>query len=65
MNIGIVVARKCRDRRSVPDLVMSLPAEATIITSSCKEICAWVKEVGEARGMLVTVFVPDLENIRA
>ena len=65
MNIGIVGARKYQDRRSVIDLVMSLPAEDTIITSSCKGVCTWVKEAAEERRMKVTVFAPDLENIRA
>jgi hypothetical protein len=65
MNIGIVGARKYQDRRSVLDLVMSLPAEATIITSSCKGVCTWVKEAAEERGMKVIVFAPDLSNIRA
>jgi hypothetical protein len=65
MNIGIVGARKYQDRQSVIDLVMSLPAEATIITRSCKGVCTWVKEAAEERGMTVIVFSPDLENIRA
>ena len=65
MKIGIVGARKYQDRQSVLDLVMSLPADATIITSSCKGVCTWVKEAAEERGMKVIVFAPDLENIRA
>jgi len=65
MNIGIVGARKYQDRQSVIDLVMSLPVEVTIITSSCKGVCTWVKEAAEERGMKVMVFAPDLENIRA
>ena len=65
MKIGVVGARKYQDRQSVLDLVLSLPADATIITSSCKGVCTWVKEAGEERGMKVTVFAPDLENIRA
>ena len=65
MNIGIVGARKYQNRQSVIDLVMSLPADATIITSSCRGVCTWVKEAAEERGMKVTVFAPDLENIRA
>jgi len=64
MNIGIVGARKYQDSQSVLDLVRSLPA-ATIITSSCKGVCTWAKEAAEDRGMKVTVFAPDLENIRA
>jgi hypothetical protein len=65
MNIGIVGARKYQDRQSVLDLIRSLPPDATIITSSCKGVCTWVKEAAEKRGMTVTVFAPDLENIRA
>jgi hypothetical protein len=64
MNIGIVGARKYQDRQPVIDLFMSLPADATIITSSCKGVCTWVKEAAEQRGMNVIVFAPDLENIR-
>jgi len=65
MNIGIVGARKYRDRQSVLDLVVSLPGDATIITSSCKGVCTWVKEAAEERRMKVIVFSPDLSNIRA
>jgi hypothetical protein len=65
MKILVVGARKYQDRQSVIDLVMSLPAEATIITSSCKGVCTWVKEVAEGRGIKVSVFSPDLSNIRA
>jgi hypothetical protein len=65
MKILVVGARKYQDRQSVIDLVMSLPAEATIITSSCKGVCTWVEEVAEGRGIKVSVFSPDLSNIRA
>ena len=65
MKIGIVGARKYQDSQSVIDLVMALPAETTIITSSCKGVCSWAKEVAEQRGIKVMVFAPDLENIRA
>jgi hypothetical protein len=65
MNIGIVGARKYQDKQAVLNLVMSLPADATIITSSCKGVCTWAKEVAEAKGMKVIVFAPDLSNIRA
>jgi hypothetical protein len=65
MKIGIVGARKYRDKQSVIELVESLPAEATIITSSCKGVCTWVKQAAEERGMKVIVFTPDLSNIRA
>ena len=65
MNIGIVGARKYRGKQSVIDLVNSLPAEAVIITSSCKGVCSWSKEAAESRGMEVIVYAPNLENIRA
>lgn len=65
MNIGIVGARKYRDRKSVIDLVDSLPAEAIIITSSCKGVCVWAREAAEARNLKVLVYAPDLQNIRA
>ena len=65
MKIGIVGARKYQDRQSVIDLVNSLPAEAVIITSSCKGVCTWVREETEKRKMEVILFTPDLSNIRA
>ena len=65
MKISVVGARKYQDEQSVLDLVMSLPPDATIITSSCKGVCTWVKEAAEERGMKVIVFAPDLSNIRA
>ena len=65
MNIGIVGARKYRDRKSVIDLVNSLPADFVIVTSGCAGVCRWVKEAAEKRNMEVIVFSPDLSNIRA
>lgn len=65
MNIGIVGARKYRDRQSVIDLVNSLPGESVIITSSCNGVCTWVKEEAERKEMEVILFAPDLSNIRA
>jgi len=65
MNIGIVGARKYRDRQSVVDLVKSLPADSVLVTSGCAGVCTWVREEAEKRNMEVVVFSPDLENIRA
>jgi hypothetical protein len=65
MNIGIVGARKYRDRKSVIDLVNSLPEHSVIVTSGCAGVCRWVKEAAEKRGMVVILFAPDLSNIRA
>ena len=65
MKIGIVGARKYKDKQSVIALVESLPAEVTVITSLCKGVCTWAKETAEERGMNLIIFAPDLENIRA
>ena len=65
MNIGVVGARKYKDRQSVTDLVTSLPAESVIITSGCRGVCTWVKEKAEKQRMKVIVFSPDLSHIRA
>jgi len=65
MKIGIVGARKYQDRQSVMDLVNSIPPDNQIITSGCKGVCTWVKEIAEEREMKVILFAPDLENIRA
>jgi hypothetical protein len=60
MKIGIVGARRYQDKQSVLELVMSLPAEATIVTSSCKAVCIWARKAAEEREMKVIVFAPDL-----
>ena len=65
MNIGIVGARKYRDKISVLDLVNSLPDDSVIVTSGCAGVCTWVREEAEKRQMEVIVFSPDLQNIRA
>ena len=65
MKIGIVGARKYKNKKSVTDLVSNLPSQATIITSSCKGVCTWAKEAAAERGMKVVVYTPDLENIQA
>jgi hypothetical protein len=65
MNIGIVGSRKYRDKKSVIDLVNSLPADSVIVTSGCAGVCTWVREEAEKRNMEVIVYSPDLQNIRA
>jgi len=65
MKIGIVGARKYKDKKSVANLVSNLPSQATIITSSCKGVCTWAREASEERGIKLVVYTPDLENIRA
>ena len=65
VSIGIVGARKYRDRKSVKDLVEYLPADSIIVTSACRGVCAWTKKAAEKRGMTVEVYSPDLGNIRS
>ncbi len=63
--VGIVGARKYRDRRSVINLVEYLPIDSVIVTSKCKGVCTWTIRVAEKRGMEVEAFVPDLTHIRS
>ena len=63
--VGIVGARKYRDKNSVKDLVAYLPQNTVIVTSSCKGVCTWAKEAAQERGIEVEVFAPDLNNIRS
>ena len=61
MNIGIVGARKYQDRQSVIDLVMALPVEATIITTSCKGVCTWAKDASDHGRVRERARNPELE----
>ena len=65
MKIGIVGARKYKNKQSITDLVNSIPLDNQIITSGCKGVCTWVREEAEKRNMEVMAFSPDLSNIRA
>ena len=65
MKIGILGARKYKDRQYVIALVNCIPADSQIVTSGCKGVCSWVREGVEKRGMDVILFEPDLSNIRA
>jgi len=61
--IGIIGARKYKNRQSVIDLVQSLPRDTTVITSSCKGVCTWAKEAAISEGLQVRIFAPDLADI--
>ena len=65
MTIGIIGARKYRDRQSVIDLVRTLPSNLVIITSSCRGVCTWTATEAKARGLQVIVFSPDLQGLRS
>jgi len=64
-HIGIVGARKYKDRQSVEDLVTNLPKDCVIVTSGCDGVCTWTWQKAEERNMKVIVFKPDLTNIRS
>ena len=63
--VGIVGARKYRDRQSVKDLVEYLPLNTTILTSSCRGVCTWAKDAALKRGIEIEIYAPDLNNIRS
>ena len=63
--IGIIGARKYKDKKSVIELVESLPRNSTVITSSCQGVCAWVRETASSQGLKVRIFSPDLVGIRS
>lgn len=62
--IGIIGARKYKDRQSVLDLVNTIPVDSTVITSSCRGVCTWAGEAAKTRGLRVKIFSPDLTGIR-
>jgi hypothetical protein len=63
--IGIVGARKYKDRKSVDNLVDMLPSDSIIVTSRCKGVCTWSKERADQKNFEVLVYAPDLTNIRS
>ena len=62
--IGIIGARKYKDRQSVIELVETLPTDCVVVTSSCRGVCTWAGETAKAIGLEVQIFAPDLTNIR-
>jgi len=63
-HIGIIGARKFKDRKAVIELVHALPADSTMVTSSCRGVCQWAGEAAKARGFSVKIFSPDLTRVR-
>lgn len=39
--IGIIGARKFKDRKSVEALIVSLLSDSVIVTSACTGVCKW------------------------
>jgi hypothetical protein len=63
--IGIVGARKFKDRKAVEDLVVSLPKDSIIVTSGCDGVCQWTQAKAKEHGLEVLVYAPDLSDIRS
>jgi len=63
--IGIVGARKFKDRKAVEDLVVSLPKDSIIVTSGCDGVCQWTQAKARKHGLEVLVYAPDLSDIRS
>lgn len=63
--IGILGARKFKDRLAVEKLVMSLPKNSIIVTSGCKGVCTWTQTIARQWNMEVKVYAPDLSTIRS
>jgi hypothetical protein len=60
--IGIVGARKYKNRQSVIDFVNELPVDVVVVTGSCRGVCTWAGSAAKARGLQVKIFSPDLNN---
>lgn len=63
MFIGIVGARKYKDKQSVIDFVKELPVDSVIITGSCRGPCRWAACEAKARDLRTVIFSPNLENV--
>ena len=60
--IGIVGARKYKDRQSVIDFVNELPVDSIVVTGSCRGVCTWAGSAAKDRGLKVRIFSPDLND---
>ncbi len=63
--IGIVGARKFKDRQTVEKLIVSLPGDSIIVTSGCDGVCTWTQSKAKGMNFEVLVYSPDLSNIRS
>ena len=63
--VGIIGARKYRDRQSVIGLVHTLPSDSIVITSSCRGVCTWAGSAARVAGLEVQIYAPDLKDIHS
>ena len=62
--VGVVGARKYKDKQSITDFVNGLPVDSIVVTGSCKGVCTWAGSAAKARGLQVKIFSPNLNNVR-
>ena len=60
--IGIVGARKYRNKRCIQNFVKGLAEDSVIVTGACEGVCSWSIEQAEKIGIDVLVYKPDLQN---
>jgi hypothetical protein len=60
--VGIVGARKYKNRKCIQSFIKSLPGDSIIVTGACEGVCSWAIEQAEQIGLDVLVFKPDLSN---
>ena len=62
--VGIVGARKYKDKQSVIDFVNGLPVDFIVVTGSCRGVCTWAGSAAKLRGLQVKLYSPNLSNTR-
>jgi len=62
--IGIVGARKYKDKQSVIDFVYELPVDSIVVMGSCRGVCTWAGFAAKARGLEVRIFSPNLNDVQ-
>jgi hypothetical protein len=63
--VGIVGARKFKDRKSVIDFVNGLPVGSIVVTGSCRGVCTWAGSAAKLRGLRVKIYSPDLNDAQS
>lgn len=60
--IGVIGARKFRNKNCIQNFVKSLPEDSIIVTGACEGVCSWTIEQAEKIGIDVLVYKPDLKD---
>lgn len=62
--IGIVGARKYKDKKHVNRFIETLPKDIVIVTSSCRGVCTWAIDKAKEQRLDFLVYKPDLKNVQ-